>query len=151
PAKASPFLDALSQRVLLSDGAVGTELIERGVPSDACLEKLNLDQPGLVRRLHLDYIEAGADFVQTNTFGGNRVRLAAFGLEKRVAEINRRAVQIGREAIALGQRPVFLAGDVGPLEAQLSPGEARAAFEEQIRALADAGVDFLLLETFTSI
>src|SRR5687768_4017561 len=107
----SAFLDALGTRVLLADGALGTVLQERGVPTDACLEQVNLTRPGLVRGLHREYIEAGAELVQTNTFGANRYRLAAFGLEARVAEINRRAVRLTREAAALAGRSIFVAGE----------------------------------------
>jgi hypothetical protein len=90
PAEAvtSPFLIALSERVLLSDGAMGTVLQERGIPADACLELTNVDSPDVVRRLHVEYIEAGADLIQTNT-SANRYRLEAYGLQDRVAELNR--------------------------------------------------------------
>ena len=84
----SPFLVAVAERVLLSDGAMGTALRERGVPDDDCLEKANIDRPALVRQLHREYIAAGADLIQTNTFGANRFRLARHGLEARTREIN---------------------------------------------------------------
>lgn len=147
----SPFLQALSQRVLLSDGATGTVLQERGIPVDACLELANVDRPDLVRQLHLEYIQAGADLIQTNTFGANRPRLAAFGLEDRVRELNEAAVRIAREAVAAAGRPVFIAGDVGPLGQEMDESAASLAFAEQIEALAAAGVDTLLLQTFTSL
>src|SRR3972149_1584460 len=125
---ASPFLAALATRVLVSDGAMGTVLRDRGVPADDCLERANLDRPAMVRQLHREYIAAGADLVQSNTFGANRVRLAAYGLEGRVADLNRRGVEIAREAIAIAGRPVFCAGDVGPLGQRLEPDVARQAF-----------------------
>ncbi|MPZ50095.1 MAG: bifunctional homocysteine S-methyltransferase/methylenetetrahydrofolate reductase [Dehalococcoidia bacterium] len=147
----SRFLEALSLRVIVADGAIGTMLQERGVPIDACLEQVNISRPALVRTLHREYVEAGAELIQTNTFGANRVRLAAFSLEGRVAEINRRAVQIAREAVALTGRGVFIAGDVGPLGEAVAPEEAQAAFEEQIGSLAQEHVDLLLIETFSSL
>ncbi|HXH21086.1 MAG TPA: bifunctional homocysteine S-methyltransferase/methylenetetrahydrofolate reductase [Dehalococcoidia bacterium] len=148
---APAFLKAIETRVLLADGATGTVLHERGVPTDACLELANVERPELVRQLHLDYINAGADIIQTNTFGANRVRLQAFGLQDRVGELNAAGVRLAREAAASAGRRVFVAGDVGPLGEPLPDAEAREAFAEQMRALANAGVDLLLLQTFTSL
>jgi methionine synthase / methylenetetrahydrofolate reductase(NADPH) len=141
----------VKERVLVSDGATGTMLHERGVPVDACLDQVNIDNPALVRRLHREYIEAGADLIQTNTFGANRVRLAAYGLEDRVDQINQKAVEIAREAVAVAGRQVFIAGDVGPVGPDVDEGRAREAFVEQMKALADAGVDLFILQTFTSL
>jgi methionine synthase I (cobalamin-dependent)/5,10-methylenetetrahydrofolate reductase len=150
-ALASDFLKALAEGVLLADGATGTVLHERGVPVDGCIELANAEQPDLVRQLHEDYVLAGADLIQTNTFGANRFRLAAYGLEGRVAELNRLGVEIARGVAAAAGRRVFVAGDVGPLGQEAPETEARAAFAEQMRALAEAGVDVLLLQTFTSL
>lgn len=147
----SPFLKALKERVLLGDGAAGTVLQERGIPTDACLEKVNLDRPEMVRQLHADYIEAGADLIQTNTFGANRARLAAYGLDGQVELLNRRAVELAREAAAAAGRRVFVAGDIGPLDQDFDEASAREAFAEQMSALADAGVDLFILQTFTSL
>ena len=150
-ALAADFLKALSEGVMLADGATGTVLHERGVPVDGCIELANAEQPDLVRQLHEDYVQAGASLIQTNTFGANRFRLAAYGLEGRVAELNRRGVEIARAVAAAAGRRVFVAGDVGPLGQEAPEAEARAAFAEQMRALAEAGVDVLLLQTFTSL
>ena len=147
----SPFLKAIAERVLLSDGATGTVLQERGIPTDACLELANVEHPEMVRQLHVEYINAGADVIQTNTFGANRVRLAFYGLQDRVAELNEAGVKIARAAVAAGGRTVFVAGDVGPLGQELSESEAREAFAEQMAVLREAGVDLLLLQTFTSL
>jgi methionine synthase I (cobalamin-dependent)/5,10-methylenetetrahydrofolate reductase len=153
PAKrTSPaFLEAISKRVLLSDGATGTLLEERGVPMDACLELANVERPDLVRQIHIDYIIAGADLVQTNTFGATRPRLAQYGLADRVAELNRAGVERAREAVEKSGRAVFIAGDIGPLGEVDDEQTAREAFAEQMRALHAAGVDLFLLETFTSL
>ena len=146
-----PFLDALGSRVLIGDGAIGTTLHERGIATDVCLEQLNLEGPGIVREIHEDYIEAGADIIQTNTFGANRFRLAAAGLAEQVGELNRRGVQIAREAAAKVSRQVYIAGNIGPLDADVSDAEAGAAFEEQAAALEAEGVDLFLLQTFTTV
>jgi homocysteine S-methyltransferase len=148
---ASPFLSALEQGVLLADGATGTVLQERGIPVDDCLELTNVERPDLVRQLHLDYIAAGVDIIQTNTFGANRVRLRAYGAADRAVELNEAGVRLAREAAAGAGRRVFVAGDVGPLGDDVPEGEGREAFQEQMRALAGAGVDLLLLQTFTSL
>ncbi len=153
----SPFLEALEQRVLLADGALGTMLIARGLAPNGCIDAANLDSPELVRQLHEDYIAAGADVVQTNTFGGNRVRLARHGLEGRVRDINFRAVRIARDAREIQGQPVFIAGSVGPAGLRLTLDDhdalarARDAFGEQIEALLEGGVDLLVFETFGSL
>ncbi len=146
-----PFLDALGSRVLIGDGAIGTTLLERGIPADACLEQLNVGRPSIVREIHQEYVEAGADIIQTNTFGANRFRLASVGLAEKVGEFNRHGVQIAREVAAKVSRQVYVAGDIGPLDADVSDAEATAAFEEQAKALAAEGVDLFLLQTFTKI
>jgi methionine synthase / methylenetetrahydrofolate reductase(NADPH) len=145
------LLAAIEERVLIGDGATGTVLQERGVPIDACLEQVNLDKPSLVRQLHREYIDAGADLIQTNSFGANRVRLRGYGLEGKVAQVNRRAVEIANEAMALAGRRVFLAGDIGPIGPEVDEAAAREAFAEQMEALAAAGVDALLLQTFPTL
>jgi len=153
----SPFLTALEQRVLLADGAMGTLLHSRGVPNSACLEALVLDQPDLVRRLHEDYIGAGADIIETDTFQANRFRLARHGLEARVRDINFKAARLARDAREIHGHPVFVAGAIGPTGRMLAsvgdvrPGEVRAAVREQAEALLEGGVDLIILETFPDI
>jgi len=153
----SPFLLALEQRVLLADGAMGTLLQSRGAPKNACLEALVLDSPDLVRRVHEDYIAAGADIIETNTFGANRYRLAKHGLESRVRDINFRAARLTRDAREIHGHPVFVAGAVGPTGRMLAtigdvrPQDVRAALREQVEALLEGGVDLIILETFPDI
>jgi homocysteine S-methyltransferase len=153
----SPFLTALEQRVLLADGAMGTLLHSRGIAQHACLEALVLDQPDIVRRVHEDYIAAGADIIETNTFGANRFRLARHGLESNVRDINFKAARLARDAREILGHPVFVAGAIGPTGRMLAtagdvrPGEVRAAIREQAEALLEGGVDLLILETFPDI
>ncbi len=153
------FLTLLESSPLpvLRDGAMGTLLHGRGVSFASCFDALNLSTPALVGEIHRAYIEAGAQILQTNTFGANRYKLAAHGLEDRVAEINRAGVDLARRVIYASFKDVLIAGDVGPLGVRLAPfgrvqpDEARAAFMEQIAALAGAGVDVISLETFTDL
>jgi homocysteine S-methyltransferase len=153
----SPFLEALEQRVLLADGAMGTLLHSRGVAQHACLEALVLDNADIVRRVHEDYIAAGADIIETNTFGANRFRLARHGLESRVRDINFKAARLARDAREIHGHAVFVAGAIGPTGRMLAtagdvrPGEVRAAIREQAEALLEGGVDLLILETFPDI
>jgi len=153
----SPFLTALEQRVLLADGAMGTLLHSRGIAQHACLEALVLDDPDIVRRVHEDYIAAGADIIETNTFGANRFRLARHGLESKVRDINFKAARLARDAREIHGHPVFVAGAIGPTGRMLAtagdvrPGEVRAAIREQAEALLEGGVDLLILETFPDI
>ncbi len=152
-----PFLQRLKDGTpLLGDGAMGTVLHSRGVPMDVSFDELNLSRPEVVTGVHLDYIHAGAELIETNTFSANRLKLTQYGLQDSVGTINRAGVDLVRLAIAQsGKQDVYVAGSVGPLGVRLKPygrlskEEARAAFKEQISALADAGVDAILLETFT--
>ncbi|MFT5584313.1 MAG: methionine synthase I (cobalamin-dependent)/5,10-methylenetetrahydrofolate reductase [Cognaticolwellia sp.] len=145
---------AMAQRVLLLDGALGTEFYRRGVFINRCYDELVLSQPELVRAVHQDYVDAGADLITTNTFGANRVRLQAFGLEDRIEEIVLGACSLAKSA---AKDRAFVLGSVGPTGAnlapsgRLSPGMAYQAFREQIQLLAQGGVDGLLLETFTTL
>lgn len=147
----------ISPRPVLRDGAMGTLLHGRGVSFEACFDALNLSNPALVGEIHRAYIEAGAQIIQTNTFGANRYKLAGHGLEGRVAEINRAGVDLARRVILASFKDVLIAGDVGPLGVRLAPfgrvqpEEARAAFVEQLAALAEAGVDVISLETLTDL
>ena len=152
------FTERLSEGPILADGAMGTELIKlANVTADTCLEGLNLTAPDLVKQVHLDYLKAGAELIETNTYGANRVRLGSYGQADSVKEINSKAVQIAREAERLTGQQVWIAGSVGPLGKGIEPlgpitvDDAREAFAEQIKALAAAGVDVLLLETFHSL
>lgn len=149
-----PFLEALVTEGILGDGAMGTELYARGVFINRSYDELNLSQPNLVREIHTSYLNAGAQLLETNTFTANRPALAAYGLEKKVYDINRAGAKICKEA---AKGTAYAAGSVGPLagtikSAQLLPeAEVRDIFEEQIRGLRDGGVDLILLETFYNL
>src|SRR5271157_3437426 len=152
--RAQEFREQLSRRVLVSDGAMGTMLYSRGVFINRCFDELNLSSPDLVRQIHQDYVKAGAEIVETNTFGANRTRLAGFGVAEKLRDINLAGVRLAREA---ARDAAFVAGAVGPLGVRIEPlgptsfAEARAAFREQIEALAEAGIDLLILETFANL
>ena len=139
---------------IMFDGAMGTELYNRGVFINQCYDELVLRAPDLVRDVHAAYVKAGAEVVETNTFGANRAKLAQFGLETQVATLNRRAAELAREA-ASDHR--LVAGAVGPLGIRLEPygptsrEEARALFAEQLAALAEGGADCFVLETFADL
>jgi homocysteine S-methyltransferase len=153
--------ELFSGRPVLCDGAMGTVLYARGIFINRCYDELNLSDPALILSIHEEYLQSGAEILETNTFGANRIRLARHGLASRTAEINAAGVRIAREAVAhlidkqAGQASV--AGSVGPLGVRLEPlgktglEEARAAFAEQIAALAEAGVDLLILETMPAL
>ena len=143
------------ERIVLFDGAMGTMLYARGVFINQCYDELNLRAPELVRGVHRDYVRAGAEALETNTFGANRTKLRHYGLEAQTREINVRAAALAREvADRDGNGDVLVAGAVGPLGVRLEPygptstEEARKIFGEQMSALADGGVDCFLLETF---
>ena len=145
------FLARLKQPgVLISDGATGTMLQKAGLPRRVPPERWNLENPAAVRQLCRSYVEAGAEMVTTNTFGGSRIRLKRDGLEAQVAEINRAAVRLAREGAGDG---VLVIGDIGPTGELLSPlgplsyADAVSAFAEQAAALAESGVDLLAIET----
>jgi methionine synthase / methylenetetrahydrofolate reductase (NADH) len=154
----SAFLDRLATGApVLFDGAMGTQLYARGVPYERCFDELNLLQPDLVQAVHRDYIAAGAEVIETNTFAANRVRLAAYGLDSKVRDINFRGVKIAREAKEVSGEAVFLAGSVSSIGQPLAPvgtitpEEVRSIFVEQMEALLEAGVDLLVLETFSNL
>lgn len=144
------LLELAAARTVLLDGALGTELMARGLPPGAPPELWNADRPDLVREVHAAYIAAGADAVSTNTFGGTPLKLAAHGLEARAYELNRAAARLAREAAPPGR---FVLGSLGPTGRFLPPqgpaseDELAAAYAEQARALADGGVDAFLIET----
>ncbi|MEW6742493.1 MAG: homocysteine S-methyltransferase family protein [Planctomycetota bacterium] len=140
--------------ILVSDGAWGTQLMERGIPVGSCFEAANLERPGLLAEIALLYLEAGAQLITTNTFGGSPLKLAAYGLEARTEEVNRRAVEAIR-GITWGH--AFVSASVGPTGAFLEPyGDTkpetmRRGFERQIRSLVESGADAICIETMTDL
>jgi methionine synthase / methylenetetrahydrofolate reductase (NADH) len=150
----SPFLEELDRRVLVCDGAMGTMLYGKGIFLNRSFDELNLTQPDLVAEVHQAYVRAGADVLETNTFGANRIKLGAFGLADRVTAINLQGARIARHA---AREQVYVAGAIGPLGIRIEPwgktgvDEAEAYFAEQARALAEGGVDLFILETFRDV
>ena len=148
------FLDLIKEQVLLCDGAMGTMIYSKGVYLNSCFDELNLINPDLIKDIHREYIQSGADIIETNTFGASRYKLKKFGLEDKVAEINRTGALIARETAG---REVFVAGSIGPLGLKIEPWgqtsaeEAEQAFHEQAEALLEGGVDLFILETFSDI
>jgi len=168
----APSIQQLLERgSVLCDGAMGTMLYDRGIFINRCYDELNLSQPELVRGIHEEYLQAGAEIIETNTFGGNLYRLRRYGLEDKVAAINLAGVRLARQCVEQIQDKqavdAFVAGAVGPLGVQIAPlgkvtpEEAEEAFAQQIHALAGGGkdkdgkafrgVDLILLETMTSL
>jgi len=155
------FADIFSSRPVLADGAMGTVLYARGIFINRCYDELNLSDPNLILSVHEDYLQAGAEILETNTFGANRFRLTRHGLAPKVAEINAAGVKLARQAVEHIKEKqagtAYVAGSIGPLGVRLEPlgktglDEARAAFAEQIRALADGGVDMLIIETMPAL
>jgi 5-methyltetrahydrofolate--homocysteine methyltransferase len=148
------FSTAVKKEILLFDGAMGTMLQERGLAPGAPPESLNLSQPSWVAEVHQKYVAAGAQVLETNTFGGNRLKLSAFGLEGQLKKINARAVAIAKKVAG---NYAYVAASIGPSGQFLEPlgplsfQEAREVFKEQAQALSQAGADVLLFETFTDI
>jgi methionine synthase / methylenetetrahydrofolate reductase(NADPH) len=152
--RAMNFLDAMMERPLAADGAMGTELFAAGAARDACLEELCVSAPEIVRGVHERYLGAGARMIRTNSFGANAVRLARHGFEHRVAELNWTAAQIAKDC-ARG-KGIHVAGSVGPLGISAEEAAARgldrtAIFTDQIGALLDGGARVIFLETFTDL
>lgn len=151
------FLQTLRQRPMLADGAMGTLLYARGIPYEQCFDALNLSQPELISGIHREYISAGAEIVETNSFGANRIRLATHNLEDQVRQINHRAARLVQEARDVAGKQAFIAGAIGPTGLPLQAPdehrlhELRAIFREQIEGLQEGGADLLILETFTSL
>jgi methionine synthase I (cobalamin-dependent)/5,10-methylenetetrahydrofolate reductase len=149
-----PFLDAIDERVLVCDGAMGTMLYSKGVFINRCFDALNLTQPEIVSEVHQDYLRAGADVVETNTFGANRIKLRSFGLADKVRDINIAGATLARAA---ARDRAYVAGAMGPLGIRIEPwgktgvDEAEAYFREQAAALAETGVDLFVLETFRDL
>jgi methionine synthase I (cobalamin-dependent)/5,10-methylenetetrahydrofolate reductase len=148
------FLDLIRERVLICDGAMGTMLYARGHSYRSCFDELCESLPSVVEALHREYIAAGADVIETNTFGANPIRLAEHGFENRAREISRAGARLARNVAG---NKVFVAGSVGPLNRQLKPigtlslGDAREAFRVQITGLLEGEVDLIILETFLSL
>ncbi len=146
------ILSRIKQSPVLCDGAMGTLLYSKGIFINRCYDELNLSQPDLIRAVHHDYLQAGAEIIETNTFGANSFRLARHSLADKVVEINRMGARLAREAAK--SFDVWVAGSVGPLGTRIEPlgrtsfAEARQAFRDQIAALAESGVDLLMFETF---
>ncbi len=155
------FADIFANRPVLADGAMGTVLYARGIFINRCYDELNLSDPNLILAVHEEYLQAGAEILETNTFGANRFRLARHGLESKVAEINEAGVRLARKAVDHLRNKqagtAWVAGAIGPLGVRLEPlgktglDEARAAFAEQIAALAGAGIDLLVVETMPAL
>ncbi|MFB3826932.1 MAG: bifunctional homocysteine S-methyltransferase/methylenetetrahydrofolate reductase [Bryobacteraceae bacterium] len=153
-ARAHEFRNELARRVLVADGAMGTMLYSRGVFINRCFDELNLSGPDMVSQIHSEYVKAGAEILETNTFGASRPRLAGFGMADRLKAINQAGVRLARQAAG---DQAFVAGAVGPLGVHIEPlgptsfAEAREAFREQVEALLEAGIDLLILETFANL
>ena len=155
------LIDILGDRPVLADGAMGTVLYARGIFINRCYDELNLSDPSLILAIHEEYLQAGAEILETNTFGANRFRLARHGLAGKVAEINAAGARIARQAVNHFKEKqageAWVAGAIGPLGVRLEPlgktglDEARAAFAEQIFALKNAGVDLLIVETMPAL
>src|SRR5437763_11974102 len=146
------FLTRLQKSAVLCDGAMGTLRYSKGVFINRCYDELNLSQPDLIRGVHREYLQAGAEIIETNTFGGNSFRLARHSMADRVHEVNLAGARIAKEAAKSFDG--WVGGSIGPLGIRIEPlgktsfEEARAAFREQISALLEGGVDVLILETF---
>jgi homocysteine S-methyltransferase len=150
PSSLARFLDPT--RIVVFDGAMGTMLYARGVFINQCYDELNVRAPEMVRAVHEEYVRAGAQVLETNSFGANRLKLAQYGLESQVHALNEAAARLAREVA--GDHDVLVAGAVGPLGVRLEPfgptslDEARALFREQMQGLRDGGAEIFLLETF---
>ncbi len=142
----------LEKQVLLGDGAMATYLYQQGIPVHTCYEELNIIEPNLIKSIHQEYVKAGSKMIETNTYGANRDRLSRYGLENKVAKINREAVKIAREAAG---NDAFVFGAVGSILAgrviEYDPEEYLDLYEEQATALLYGGVDAILLETFLDL
>ena len=153
----SPLLDRLARGPLVADGAMGTLLYQRGVRFEECFDELNLSRPTLIESIHRDYLAAGADIIETNTFGANGVRLAAHGLGEKVRLIARQGVKVARASREIVGVDALVAGSVGPLGRPLEPfghvtvAEAEAYYRASAEGLLEGGCDCFILETFQDL
>src|SRR5512143_1196894 len=143
----APLLERLARGPLVADGAMGTLLYERGVPLGHCFDAVNLSNPGLIESVHRDYLAAGAELIETNTFGANHVRLGAYGLEGDVRLVARQGARVARASREIAGVPAFVAGSVGPLGKALQPfgqievADAERWFQATAEGLLEGGVD----------
>src|SRR3982750_2132906 len=148
------FLEAIDERVLVCDGAMGTMLYAKGVFINKSFDALNVTQPDLVAEVHQEYVRAGADIIEANTCGANRIKLGSFGLADKLHAVNEQGARIARHA---ADDKAYVAGAIGPLGIRIEPwgktgvDEARDYFREQAQALAEGGVDLFILETFRDL
>ncbi|MCK4426692.1 MAG: homocysteine S-methyltransferase family protein, partial [Deltaproteobacteria bacterium] len=147
------FVEHLNEKVMLGDGAFGTYLFEKGVDLSKNTDLLNISDPDLVYSIHEEYIRAGSELIETNTFGANRFKMLRVGREHRVREINLKGAELACRAAG---HDIFVAGSIGPtgvnfpLESgEVESGTVQEAFVEQMTALLEGGVDLFILETFT--
>jgi len=149
-----PFDQYLKNNLVLFDGAIGTELYNKGIFINSCYDELNITRPKLIKEIHESYIEAGADVIETNTFGANRLKLKKHGLEDKIYDINLAGARLAREAAG---DEVYVAGSIGPLNERLEPWgplseeESKEIFVEQAQGLIDGGVDLIIFETFSDL
>ena len=147
-AKKNKLVELMARQVVLGDGATGTMFYQYGVFINSCFEQLNISNPKLVKRVHDSYVRAGVDFIETNTFGANEYKLAKYGLAEQFEKINIAGVEIARESAA---EDTMVAGAMGPLgEENLTQSQTKEAFLNQAKILIEAGVDFIILETFSN-
>lgn len=148
------LLQRLKDNILLFDGAMGTILYSKGIYINQCFDELNISRPGIVKEIHAEYIKAGADCIETNTFGANRYKLSNYGLREKLYDINYKGAKIARE---IAGNDVLVAGSIGPLGIKIEPWglisseEAKEVFIEQVGAIRDGGVDLFILETFSDL
>lgn len=149
-----PFKEYLADRIVVCDGGMGTQLYAKGVFLNRCFDELNLSQPALVREIHQEYFWAGAEILESNTFGANAIKLEPHGYANRLREINVAGVRLAKE---IAGEAAYVAGSVGPLGIRIEPDgmlgieEAKRLFTDQVKALADGEADLISLETFPSL
>src|SRR5262249_44197651 len=142
---------------LLADGAMGTLLFQKGIPFERCFDELNLTHPSLVESIHREYLAAGVELIETNTFGANAVRLSAHGLDEKARALARQGAKVARNAREIAGTSAFVGGSMGPLGKPLEPFgpirvvQAEAAFRAQAEGLLEGGVDLFVLETFQDL
>lgn len=150
-------MSRLKRGVIICDGAMGTYLNQKGISYDRSFDELNLSKPELINQIHREYIDAGAEIIETNTFGANSARLSSYGLEEKVREINIKAVKTARDARDISGKDILIAGSIGPLGKQLEPygkinkDAARDIFREQIESLLEGGIDLFMIETIANL